>query len=271
MPLRSSASSMHVLPRCPGKRVGMATLLRSCCAKAWSFFGRRDGAPADCCGVQLVGTEYGELKQMYVRPQFRGVGLGTRRLEHLADYTRQRRVTVLGLETGIHQAEAIGLYKAGKRDATLIALFVGEFPFHIVERCYSGGVLRVDCSNGRRALCPAWRRELAVTSRLIGWDERNGSIDTLEKLLRYIGSRRVPACQRRCSIDGVLRSTQLKGARLRSWHSACPGGVSVGLDRNHAPPGEAQSESHLDSDHSRSVRRPAGRSHVRIFIAGALG
>lgn len=75
------------------------------------FVARLDGVPAGCGGVQLVGTEYGELKRMYVRPQFRGSGLGKRMLEHLTDYTRQRGVTVLRLETGIHQVEAIGLYK----------------------------------------------------------------------------------------------------------------------------------------------------------------
>jgi ribosomal protein S18 acetylase RimI-like enzyme len=71
---------------------------------------RLDGIPAGCGGVLLAGTEYGELKRMYVRPQFRGLGLGKRMLEHLADYTRRRGVTVLRLETGIHQVEAIGLY-----------------------------------------------------------------------------------------------------------------------------------------------------------------
>jgi ribosomal protein S18 acetylase RimI-like enzyme len=32
-------------------------------------------------------------------------------LNHLADYTRARGVDLLRLETGIHQAEAIGLYE----------------------------------------------------------------------------------------------------------------------------------------------------------------
>ncbi|MEZ4557707.1 MAG: GNAT family N-acetyltransferase [Caldilineaceae bacterium] len=50
---------------------------------------------------------YGELKRMYVRPQFRGLGLGTRLLEHLADYARNRGVHVLRLETEIHQTAAI--------------------------------------------------------------------------------------------------------------------------------------------------------------------
>ena len=75
------------------------------------FVVRVDSIPAGCGGVQLVGAEYGELKRMYVRPQFRRLGLGKLMLEHLANYTRQRGVTVLRLETGIHQLEAINLYQ----------------------------------------------------------------------------------------------------------------------------------------------------------------
>jgi len=75
------------------------------------FVIREDGVPAGCGGVQLFGAEYGELKRMYVRPQFRGLGLGRLMLNHLADYSRQQGIGVLRLETGIYQEEAIGLYE----------------------------------------------------------------------------------------------------------------------------------------------------------------
>ena len=75
------------------------------------FVTRQDGLPAGCGGVQLFGAEYGEVKRMYVRPQFRGSGLGQLMLEHLAAYCRQRGVALLRLETGIYQVEAIGLYE----------------------------------------------------------------------------------------------------------------------------------------------------------------
>lgn len=75
------------------------------------FVIRCDGELAGCGGVQLFGTEYGELKRMYVRPRFRGTGLGKRMIEHLASWSRERGITVLRLETGIHQREAIGLYE----------------------------------------------------------------------------------------------------------------------------------------------------------------
>ena len=75
------------------------------------FVTQQDGAPAGCGGVMVVGTEYGEVKRMYVRPQFRGTGLGKLMLEHLAGYARQRGVRLLRLETGVYQPEAIGLYE----------------------------------------------------------------------------------------------------------------------------------------------------------------
>jgi putative acetyltransferase len=75
------------------------------------FVTRVDGTPAGCGGIQLFGAEYGELKRMYVRQQFRGQGLGQLMLEHLAEFGRQKRVPLLRLETGIHQVEAIRLYE----------------------------------------------------------------------------------------------------------------------------------------------------------------
>lgn len=76
------------------------------------FLLRRAGAPAACGGIKLFGTEYGEIKRMYVRPQYRGLGFGALMLDHLADYARAHGVGVLRLETGVHQHAAIGLYKA---------------------------------------------------------------------------------------------------------------------------------------------------------------
>ena len=76
---------------------------------------RQDGAPAGCGGVQLFGTAtgdaYGEVKRMYVRPAFRGQGVAQAILAHLADTCRQHGVSLLRLETGIYQVEAIRLYE----------------------------------------------------------------------------------------------------------------------------------------------------------------
>jgi putative acetyltransferase len=69
-----------------------------------------------CGGVQFFGTEYGEIKRMYVRPQFRGLGFAKLMLDHLEEHSRSNGINLLRLETGIHQHDAITLYeRAGFR------------------------------------------------------------------------------------------------------------------------------------------------------------
>ena len=75
------------------------------------FVLRQDGYAAGCGGVQLFGSEYGEVKRMYVRPQWRGLGLAKAMLDHLEAFTRAHGLHLLRLETGIYQTEAIGLYE----------------------------------------------------------------------------------------------------------------------------------------------------------------
>ena len=75
------------------------------------FILRYEGTVAGCGGVKLFGAEYGEIKRMYVRPQFRGMGFAKLILDHLAAYAREHGMFLLRLETGIHQLEAIGLYE----------------------------------------------------------------------------------------------------------------------------------------------------------------
>ncbi len=81
-------------------------------AEAVAFFLLRyQGTPAGCGGIKLFGTQYGEIKRMYVRPQFRGLGFAKLMLNHLEGYARAHGVLLLRLETGIYQPEAIGLYE----------------------------------------------------------------------------------------------------------------------------------------------------------------
>ena len=76
------------------------------------FFVARIGTtPVGCGGVQLYGREYGELKRMFVRPSFRGRGLGRQMLEQLAAHAAAHGVALLRLETGVHQTEAVRLYE----------------------------------------------------------------------------------------------------------------------------------------------------------------
>jgi putative acetyltransferase len=75
------------------------------------FVTRKDGVPAGIGGVQFFGKEYGEVKRMYVRPSFRGFGLAKLMLEELSKHAKENGIHVLRLETGIHQKDAIALYR----------------------------------------------------------------------------------------------------------------------------------------------------------------
>lgn len=75
------------------------------------FVARIDAAPAGCGGLKTFGSDYGEVKRMYVRPAYRGLGLGKAILNHLAEFAKKQNLGVLRLETGIYQTEAIGLYE----------------------------------------------------------------------------------------------------------------------------------------------------------------
>ena len=75
------------------------------------FVLRADGHPAGCGGIKMVGGDYGELKRMFVRPQFRGAGFGEMLVERLAAHALAHGVSLLRLETGIHQHAAIRLYE----------------------------------------------------------------------------------------------------------------------------------------------------------------
>ncbi len=71
------------------------------------FVLRHDGEAVACGGVKFFGTEYAEVKRMYVRPGHRKKGLGARLLNHLAAHSAQQGIEVLRLETGIYQTDAI--------------------------------------------------------------------------------------------------------------------------------------------------------------------
>jgi putative acetyltransferase len=75
------------------------------------FLTRYEGRLAGCGGIKMFDTDYGEVKRMFVRPEFRGKGLGKAMLRHLAEYARSNDVSILRLETGIYEVEAIGLYE----------------------------------------------------------------------------------------------------------------------------------------------------------------
>jgi len=77
------------------------------------FFVARRGEEALGCGaLRIDGAGYGELKRMFVKPTARGLKLGRRILERIEEEARREGLGWLRLETGIHQPEALGLYRS---------------------------------------------------------------------------------------------------------------------------------------------------------------
>jgi putative acetyltransferase len=70
-----------------------------------------DREPIGCGAVVKATDGSGEIKRLWVDPSRRGLKIGTRLLEALEAAACSDGVTVLRLETGIHQPEAISLYR----------------------------------------------------------------------------------------------------------------------------------------------------------------
>ena len=79
---------------------------------AVTFLVVRDGPEAVGCGALLRDPRgWGEVKRMVVRPDRRGRGIGRRVLAELEAIAREARLPLLRLETGIHNTEALALYR----------------------------------------------------------------------------------------------------------------------------------------------------------------
>lgn len=72
--------------------------------------GWEDGAPVACGGVARYDEATAEIRRMYVVPEARGRGLSRRVLTALEDEARALGYSLVRLETGNLQNEAIGLY-----------------------------------------------------------------------------------------------------------------------------------------------------------------
>lgn len=71
---------------------------------------RADGVAAGCGGVE-IGDGDAEVKRIFTRPALRRRGVAQALLQRLEAEARDVGATVLRLETGTHQPEAIALYE----------------------------------------------------------------------------------------------------------------------------------------------------------------
>jgi GNAT superfamily N-acetyltransferase len=72
---------------------------------------RADGRVVGCGAMRRLDEATAEVKRMYVEPELRGQGIARKILDHLEAAARVMGISRLVLETGIYQAEAIGLYR----------------------------------------------------------------------------------------------------------------------------------------------------------------
>lgn len=71
---------------------------------------RHDGEAVGC-GAAVLNDGWGEIKRMFVRPQLRGRGVAQGILAFLESSARERGFSLMRLETGISQPDALRLYE----------------------------------------------------------------------------------------------------------------------------------------------------------------
>ena len=77
---------------------------------------RSDLAPIGCGAVQQIDRRVGEIKRMWIHPEWRGLGLGRRLIDHLEATARRMGRTRVVLDTNATLVEAITMYEqAGYR------------------------------------------------------------------------------------------------------------------------------------------------------------
>ncbi len=75
---------------------------------------RVDGNAVGCGALRRLKSGVGEVKRMFVLPEFRGRGIARNILQALESRARDLGYSLVWLETGIGQPEAIGLYRSAR-------------------------------------------------------------------------------------------------------------------------------------------------------------
>lgn len=92
---------------------------------------RIEEAAVGCGALRRLKPDIGEVKRMFVLPDFRGRGIARRILKALESRAHELQYRSVCLETGIGQPEAIGLYKsAGYHEIPGFGEYAGN-PFSV--------------------------------------------------------------------------------------------------------------------------------------------
>jgi putative acetyltransferase len=86
------------------------------------FAARLDGAAIGCGGVAFYDG-FAEVKRMFTRPAARRKGVAAALLRRLEDEARDAGHSVLRLETGAYQDEAIGFYERDSHGVNAVSPF----------------------------------------------------------------------------------------------------------------------------------------------------
>jgi putative acetyltransferase len=73
---------------------------------------RLDGVAVGCVGLALGEPGQAEIKRLFVQPAARGRGIGRALMAQLEWLAAEEGVSLLQLETGVKQPEALSLYRA---------------------------------------------------------------------------------------------------------------------------------------------------------------
>ena len=100
------------------------------------FLARADGDAVACGGVAFLGG-FAEVNRMYAKPSMRGKGVAALLLKRLEDEARGAGETILRLETGIHQHEALRFYeKCGFRRRDAFGAYLEKPPHTIATSIF---------------------------------------------------------------------------------------------------------------------------------------
>jgi putative acetyltransferase len=97
------------------------------------FVARLEGRVVGCGAVREIDRDMGEVKRMFVHPEYRGRGIARRILSTIETRSRELGFSILRLETGTRQPESIGLYEsAGYRSIPPYGEYIGN----TYSRCF---------------------------------------------------------------------------------------------------------------------------------------
>jgi len=76
------------------------------------FLASVGGEPAGCAALRALDSKAGEIKRMYVRPGFRGLGVGRLLVARIVEDAQDAGYKVLRLDTLPRMSAAIAMYRA---------------------------------------------------------------------------------------------------------------------------------------------------------------